>query len=182
MKFSAVILSGGRATRLNGVDKGLYLFQEKPLISYVLNRLKPFVSDIVISANRSIDEYQNFGYHVVSDGNADYEGPLKGLSEALDVCQQDKVLVTTCDMPFLPDNLLSLFNNKSESKIQIISVAQRMQLCFLMDKDLLASLNTYLSSGGKRVMQWIKSNNYSEIEYSGSESHFKNFNRPEDFS
>jgi hypothetical protein len=30
-------------------------------------------------------------------------------------------------------------------------------------------------------MQWIKSNNYLEIEYIGDKKHFKNLNKAEDF-
>ncbi len=181
LKVSAVILAGGRATRLNGEDKGLYLFKNKPLISYVMSTLKHQITDVVISANRNLKQYQAFGYPVISDGNDDFEGPLKGLSEALNLCQYDKVLVTSCDMPFLPVNLLSVFEMQSNASIQIISVDKRLQLCFLMHKSLKTSLNVYLQSGGRRVMQWIKSLDYIEIEYQSDSHHFKNLNNPEDF-
>jgi len=181
LKVSAVILAGGRATRLNGEDKGLYLFKNKPLISYVISALKHQVTDLVISANRNLKQYQSFGHPVISDGNDDFEGPLKGLSEALNSCQFDKVLVTSCDMPFLPANLLDVFEVQSDVGLQIISVDKRMQLCFLMHKSLQTSLNEYLQSGGDRVMQWIKSLDHIEIEYQSGWHHFKNLNNPEDF-
>lgn len=181
LNVSAIILAGGRATRLNGEDKGLYLYENKPLISYVLAALKHQVADVVISANRNLKKYKNFGYPVVSDGNNDFEGPLKGLSEALVLCQFEKVLVTSCDMPFLPTNLLDIFELQSNADIQIVSVAGRMQLCFLMDKSLQLSLQEYLQSGGNRVMKWIKSLDYIEIEYQSDPEHFKNLNHPQDF-
>jgi len=181
LKVSAVILSGGRATRLNGEDKGLCLYQNKPLIRHVLEALECQVSDIVISANRYLETYEMLGYKVVEDGNDEFEGPLKGLSKALPYCKQSKVLVTTCDMPFIPSTLLTLFDEISTAPLQVISVKQRMQLCFLMDVNLQQSLNDYLKDGGNRVMQWIKSNEYYNIEYLGDPIHFKNLNTPEDF-
>ena len=52
--ISAIILSGGRATRMNGVDKGLVTLQNKPLIAHVITRLEPQVDEILINANREI--------------------------------------------------------------------------------------------------------------------------------
>ena len=181
LKVSAVILAGGRATRLNGEDKGLYEFKNKPLISYVLHTLKNQCADIVISANRNLKQYQTFGYQVMTDGNNNFEGPLKGLSEAMQSCECEKILVTSCDMPFLPPNLIEVFDAQSNADVQIISVAGRMQLCFLIKKSLRAVLQAYLQSGGNRVMAWVKSLDYVEIEYQSDSHHFKNLNTPEDF-
>lgn len=178
---SAIVLAGGKATRLNGKDKGLVLYKNKPLISYVLKALNHQINDIVISANRHLDDYKQFGFSVISDGNKEYLGPLQGVMSALPLCKNNKVLVTTCDMPFLPQNILSLFDLTSNVDLQVISVNQRMQLCFLMDKALLTSLNEYILSGSNRVMQWLKFNHCKQIEYTGDKSHFSNFNQPSDF-
>ena len=65
--ISAVILAGGKARRMNGVDKGLQLLQKKPLISHVIERLQPQVIDISINANRHHTEYAQWGFPVFSD-------------------------------------------------------------------------------------------------------------------
>ena len=39
MSISAVILAGGLATRMKGVDKGLILLNQKPLVQHVIERL-----------------------------------------------------------------------------------------------------------------------------------------------
>jgi len=181
LNVSAIILAGGRATRLNGDDKGLCLYRGKPLIMHVLNSIAPQVSDIVISANRHIEAYEDLGYKVVSDGNNDFDGPLKGVAQALPFCKHNKVLVITCDMPFLPTNLLTLFDVSSPIKLQVISVNQRKQLCFIMDKRLKTSLFNYVQLGNNRVMQWLVLNDCQEIEYLGDDNAFNNLNNPEDF-
>ena len=78
MVFSAIILSGGRATRMNGVDKGLVLLQNRPLIQHVIARLKPQVNEIFINANREIATYVALGYPVLQDETDDFLGPLAG--------------------------------------------------------------------------------------------------------
>ena len=78
MKISAIILSGGRATRMNGLDKGLVQLQQKPLIAHVIARLKPQVDEIFINANREIAQYETFGFPVLKDENEEFIGPLAG--------------------------------------------------------------------------------------------------------
>ena len=64
-KLTAIILSGGRATRMGGVDKGLISLQNKPLIQHVISRLQPQVDKIFINANREIAQYEAFGFKVL---------------------------------------------------------------------------------------------------------------------
>jgi molybdopterin-guanine dinucleotide biosynthesis protein A len=62
--FSTLILAGGQATRMNGNDKGLVIWQDAPLISHVLKNLPK--DDVVISCNRNLAIYSQYG-RVVSD-------------------------------------------------------------------------------------------------------------------
>ena len=78
MSNSAIILSGGRSTRMNGEDKGLILFQSKPLIQHVISRLIHQTDEILISANREIQVYETFGYPVLQDATNSFLGPLAG--------------------------------------------------------------------------------------------------------
>jgi len=55
---SAVVLAGGRATRMGGADKGWVELAGRPLIDHVLDRLRPQVDEILINANRSQARYQ----------------------------------------------------------------------------------------------------------------------------
>ncbi|WP_323092258.1 NTP transferase domain-containing protein, partial [Aeromonas jandaei] len=79
---SAVILAGGRATRMGGEDKGWVELAGRPLIAHVLERLRPQVDEILINANRSHDRYQALA-PVISDDNRDYLGPLAGMQAGL---------------------------------------------------------------------------------------------------
>ncbi|MCO5620354.1 NTP transferase domain-containing protein, partial [Citrobacter freundii] len=70
---SAVILEGGRATRMGGEDKGWVALAGRPLIDHVLARLRPQVDEVLINANRSQARYQALA-PVISDDNNDYLG------------------------------------------------------------------------------------------------------------
>ena len=59
-EVTGIILSGGKSSRL-GEEKGLALFQNKPLITYAIDILTPVCDDIVISANNQLDDYAKFG-------------------------------------------------------------------------------------------------------------------------
>ncbi|MBI3187315.1 MAG: NTP transferase domain-containing protein, partial [Gammaproteobacteria bacterium] len=64
--ITIVILAGGRGSRIGGIDKGLMLWQGKPLIEHILQVL-PKTSPILINANRHLEQYQRYGYEVVAD-------------------------------------------------------------------------------------------------------------------
>ncbi len=80
LPVSAIILSGGRAVRMGGVDKGLVVLQNRPLIQHVVERLLPQVDELIINANREIAAYKKLGLRVLQDEHENFIGPLAGFS------------------------------------------------------------------------------------------------------
>ena len=76
MELTGLILAGGRASRMDGNDKGLLTLDKRPLIAQVIRRLSPQVDHLLISANRNLHAYQQFGFEVLKDDYDDYRGPL----------------------------------------------------------------------------------------------------------
>jgi len=171
MPTSAIILSGGRATRMNGVDKGLVLLQNKPLIQHVITRLKPQVDEILINANREITQYQTFSYSVLQDETDEFLGPLAGFSLGLQHAKHDYVLTVPCDSPLLPLVLVErLYNGMSASRTDIAvasSDGNTHPVFCLMKKSVLPSLMEYLASGERKVSTWQKSLQYIEVDFNG---------------
>ena len=163
--ISGIILAGGRASRMNGVDKGLVLLQSKPLITHVIERLAPQVDEIFINANREILQYQAFGYPVLKDiGQQDvtdeflgtYIGPLAGFCLGLQHAKHEHVLTVPCDSPLLPLNLVErLLSGMDESPADIAvasSDGNAHPVFCLMKKNVLPSLIAFLEAGGRKVM------------------------------
>lgn len=186
MLISAIILSGGRATRMNGVDKGLVLLRQKPLIAHVIARLTPQVSEILINANREIAQYKTFCLPVLQDEQADFIGPLAGFSLGLKYCKHDYLLTVPCDSPLLPRDLAqrlmtSLLEHNAEIAVASSDGNTHPVFC-LCKKSVLASLTDYIAQGERRVSAWQKSLNYIEVDFSDCSEAFVNLNTLEDLT
>ena len=178
IKYSCIILAGGKGRRVGGRDKGLIEYNNKPLIQHVIDAIEPQADEIIISANRNIDTYKAYGYSVVSDDANNYMGPLAGIAAALPLCQNDWVFITPCDMPFLPSDIIGkLSEQMTNSNLCIAKVADRLQLVLLVNKNLLPSILQALQDSQLRLMQWVASQKPITHSFSDAESHlFKNFN------
>ena len=186
MPISAIILSGGRATRMNGVDKGLVLLQSKPLIQHVIERLTPQVDEILINANRELTQYQALGYPVLQDEVEDFLGPLAGFSLGLQHAKHGYVLTVPCDSPLLPVDLAqrlmaALVENNAEVAVATSDDNTHPVFC-LCKKTVLPSLMAYLQQGERRVSAWQKSQQYIEVDFTDCNEAFTNLNTFEDLA
>lgn len=157
-QYSCIILAGGEGKRAGGLDKGLLVYENTPLIEHVINTVKPQVDDIVISANRNVEQYRQYGYQVVPDLTQGFQGPLAGIAAALACCKHDWVLVVACDMPRLPKNLVALLASRLQTEsLAIASVHNHHQLAMLINKNLASSLKQQLDSNQLKLIRWIES-------------------------
>ncbi|MDO9050835.1 MAG: molybdenum cofactor guanylyltransferase MobA [Methylotenera sp.] len=186
MSISAIILAGGRATRMGGLDKGLVQLQQKPLIQHVIKRLKPQVDEIIINANREIKQYQSLGYPVLCDEQADFIGPLAGFSLVLKHAKHDHLLTVPCDSPLLPPDLAKRLMQGLVENNADIAVAKSdgnvHPVFSLCKKNVLPSLTAYIANGERRVSAWQKSQKYIEVDFTDAADAFINLNTFEDLS
>ena len=184
MPISAIILSGGRATRMGGMDKGLIQLQNQPLIQHVISRLQPQVDEILINANRKIAQYQAFGLTVLQDENQDFAGPLAGILLGLKHAKHELVLAVPCDSPLLPLDLVArLYNSMAESRADIAvarSDGNAHPVFCLMKKSVLPSLQAFMDAGERKVSAWQKSQKYVEVDFSNRSEAFTNLNTLEE--
>lgn len=186
MCITAIILSGGRATRMGGVDKGLVVFQQKPLVQHVIDRLRSQVDEIIINANREIKHYQTLGYPVLQDEAADFIGPLAGFNLGLLHAKHEYLLTVPCDSPLLPLDLAqrlhsSLLNHNADIAVATSDGDAHPVFC-LCKKSVLPSLTSYLQQGGRKVSAWQKSLNYIEVDFSDDSDAFHNLNTFDDLA
>ncbi len=184
-EITVVVLAGGKASRMDGEDKGLIVFRELPLIAHVVNVVKPKVSQILISANRNIEEYANFG-KVIRDDLKGFQGPLAGISKALKVCSTPYLLVLPCDSPLVDASLIdSLIEKMEVSKVDICVAhdGSIMHATFaLMKTKLEKSLEEFLEEGGRKMALWYRQQSLERIDVSSHLEVLTNINRPEDFN
>ena len=104
MKFSAVILAGGKSTRM-GRDKAWLPLDGQPLLAQqiaVVRKLKPV--ELFISGRADTD-YSSLGCPVLTDEFAD-AGPLAGIAAGLKAASAPLVLVLAVDMPDMTSGAL----------------------------------------------------------------------------
>jgi len=168
MDITAVILAGGKASRMEGLDKGLVKLANKALIEYVINTIQQHVDQILISANRNIDQYQQFGFPVISDDKNEYNGPLSGICEALKRCNSKYLLVLPCDCPFIEVDIIEkLYKSaeKNNSDVVLIHDGQFLQPLFsLISKNALPSLEECIAAKNFKVKQWMTEQKHSIIK------------------
>jgi len=108
MQVGAIILAGGKSSRM-GVDKGLMLLNQKPMVQHVIDTVKLIADELIIVANN--EEYKQFGYEVIPD-EIENAGPLAGICAGLKQANYYYNFVLSCDVPFVTKEMLSLLKQE----------------------------------------------------------------------
>ena len=186
-QITALILAGGRGSRMGEVNKGLQMLGNHSLIAHVIARVATQASSLLINANRDLDDYAQFNYPVISDQLEGYAGPLAGIHAGLLACRTDYLLTCPCDSPLLPTDLaqrLALALAESGAQLAVVSCHDlesedqkiREQPVFsLMRRDLAPHLQHFLSEGGRKISLWYASLRVVEVFFDDA-SAFQNIN------
>lgn len=169
--ITAIILAGGRGSRMGGVDKGLQSFNGTPLALHTLMRLQlqqggP-LAQVMINANRNLAAYEAFGMPVWPDVLADYAGPLAGFLTGLERCETPYLMTAPCDTPLFPLDLVERLAEAlatEDADIAMVSAPEvdaqdrpvmRAQPVFcLLKATLLESLVDFTHKGGRKIDGW----------------------------
>lgn len=183
--ISAIILAGGAGRRMGGQDKGLVKLHDLPLVAHVLARIRPQVDEILISANRNLDDYRALGYAVVKDASDGFQGPLAGVLAGLRAARHEWVLTVPCDTPRLPADLVQQLAAPllaGHAEIAVASAGGRTHPAIMVCARRLADdLDTYLAAGGRAVHAWQARHRTATVGFTDAAA-FVNVNQPEDLS
>lgn len=97
MNFSAVILAGGRSTRM-GRDKAFLEMGGQTLLERQIETVRAAGAAEVFISGRPATDYSTFGLRVVHDEFSD-AGPLGGIHAALLAASHPLLLVLAVDLP-----------------------------------------------------------------------------------
>ena len=180
-KVTGVILAGGKGSRMNGEDKGLVNFRGEPLYQHVLTRLQPQVAEVMISANRNGERYQESGCRVLTDPFPDFAGPLAGMLAALQHITTDWAVFASCDTPFLPLDLVEqLWNGKSDAKAAwVCSHGRDHPTHAIIHRDKAKILEHYLQRGDRKLMFFLRETGGLAVNFADPGA-FINMNTPQD--
>ncbi len=176
--ITALVLAGGRGSRMGGTDKGLQKIQGTPLALHALLRLRMQEgggpAECLINANRNLGAYEAFGVPVWPDPLPDYAGPLAGFLAGLERAETPYVLTVPCDTPLFPLDLMQRLASAFDPKHTDIAMAcareddgeLRPQPVFcLMNVMLLESLVAFTQAGGRKIDRWTAQHRVAMVPF-----------------
>jgi len=160
-KIAGLILAGGKARRLGGVDKALQPLAGRPLLAWVLDRVRPQAGPLALSANGDAARFADTDLPVLPDTLPGQLGPLAGMLAGLEWAQArgaDWLLVVPTDCPLLPTDLV--LHLKSVIDHEPAAVASsggqvHWSIC-LLRTSLADEMADWMNRGERRVESWMR--------------------------
>ncbi len=186
IEVSGIVLAGGQGSRMGGVDKGLQPFRGKPMAAHAIERFAPQVDELLVNANRNVEEYARFGHRVISDEIAGFAGPLAGFERGLAHASGSLVATVPCDSPFLPADLVARLRAALEEAGADLAVArtgeQAHPVFCLMRRSVHGSLTEFLASGQRKIDRWYAALRVCEVAFDDEADAFLNINTREELA
>ena len=179
-QITALVLAGGRGSRMGGLDKGLQTYRGMPLAMHALLRIAPQVGQVLINANRNLAAYESFGVPVWPDALPDFAGPLAGFLTGLERCETAYLATVPCDSPLFPEALVPRLAGAlaaADAEIAVASCEEdgvlRAQPVFcLMKSTLLESLVRFTNEGGRKIDRWTAQHACVQVPFADARAFF----------
>ncbi|MDC0661314.1 molybdenum cofactor guanylyltransferase MobA [Marinobacter sp. SS21] len=164
MSIAGLMLAGGEAHRMGGLDKGRQLWRGRPMAAWVVDALAAVVPAVVISTGRSEAFYRTLAPQLVADP-AEFvgQGPLAGLLAGLraaDAKGLEAVLVCPCDTPAVSaalfQALLAAYQAEPGRPVIACCKGRSHPLHGVYPVALQRALERQLRAGDRRVMGFAK--------------------------
>lgn len=184
-----LVLAGGRATRMGGVNKGLVLFNGEPMAGRVIRTLAGQVSRVWVSANRDADAFVKLGAQkVFADVLEGFPGPLAALDSLNERLRTEGtegvewILTVPCDVPLVPETLLEVFVGAFDGSpaYTIETGGYDQNTISLVHVSVLPTVRPFLEGGDRKLGLWFERQGRGHVHWDGLKSDFYNVNAPQD--
>jgi molybdopterin-guanine dinucleotide biosynthesis protein A len=151
---AGAILLGGSARRFGGVDKSALLVDGVPILTRLVETLRPVTSTVFAVGDR-YGAAAAAGLPIVEDDLPD-GGPLGAIYTAIVRSPCERTVVVACDMPYLTpqfvSHLVSLSSHHSEVRAVMPRSARGYEpLCAVYVRNNAASIRQRLDAGERRT-------------------------------
>jgi len=162
-KVTGIVLAGGKSKRM-GMEKGLVEYNNKALIEYALDAIKPHCNEILISSNSSIYDY--LGFPIIPDIIPD-SGPMGGIYSCLLRSKNRVNFVLSCDTPLVDSNTISQILEQSAGFDISIPWHEKEffePLCAVYHKNTIPVFEQFIDIGNFKIPDLIKEVNTNKIQ------------------
>ena len=179
--------AGGRSSRM-GRDKAWLALGGRPMITHVMDSLRPVVTELAVIANG--EEYRRLGVPVVPDLNQGI-GPIEAVRVALAASQYDRVILAGCDLPFVTPGLFRYLLNQVGAYQSVVPLGPDNQpepLCAIYSRSSLPDVQRMIEAGQFKISPLYDVVDTLFIPFedlsgmAGSNLFFENINTPEQYS
>lgn len=180
--YGALILAGGKGTRMGGQTKALLQLEQKTFLSRLEHALSDFEEKLISLQEDSWLEDSPFS--PVLDQVTD-RGPMEGLRRALLTCRSDALLVVACDMPLFSEKLAKALVQASDGFDAVICqdrTGKLHPLCGIYSRQCLPAIDALILQENYRVIDIHKMVSGTVFSLDGSvlpDAVLSNVNTPE---
>lgn len=184
--MTGIILAGGRAGRMGGINKAFIEVGGERLIDRTLRIYRRLFREIIISTNSPL-EYLEFDARIVTDIYKG-KGPLGGIHAGLVHAAGEHAFVTACDMPCLQEDFIGHMMAAAGGYDIVVPVSARgfESLHAVYSRKCLPVIESQIERGELKVSRLF--GKFRTREISGDEIRrfdpegriFANINRPDD--
>lgn len=96
---TAIVLAGGKSSRMGGIDKSMLDISGVPMIQFISQQLIDLFGEVLIGASDA-EKYAFLGLRVIPDAEPG-KGPLMGISSCLRASSNDINFIMACDIPVI---------------------------------------------------------------------------------
>jgi molybdopterin-guanine dinucleotide biosynthesis protein A len=186
MKATAIILAGGKSSRMKYKNKAFLEYEGKRFIDIAIGKAKVF--DEIIIVSNTPEQYSMNNVMVVKDIIPD-SGPMAGILTGLKYSRNHVTVVFPCDTPLINEEMLRYFVEISSGYHAVMAKVDGFfqPLCAVYTKDCEELFRNALKNGETKLpnlfdQMRIRYVSREEIEEFGDyESMFKNINTKTDY-
>lgn len=184
--MTGIILAGGRASRLGGINKAFIEVGGERLIDRTLRVYRALFGEIIISTNSPL-EYLEFDARIVTDIHRG-KGPLGGIHAGLLHASCEQVFVSACDMPYLSEEFIRHMIAQAKGYDLVVPVTANgfESLHAIYSRRCLPVIESQIERGELKVSLLFRKFKTREIpvdeirRFDPEGRLFSNLNRPED--
>jgi len=185
--MTGIILAGGRANRMGGINKAFIEIDGERLIDRTVRVYRALFGEIIISTNSPL-EYLGFDARIVTDIYKG-KGPLGGIHAGLLHATCELAFVSACDMPHLSEGFIRYMIERAgrEHDIVVPVIEGRYEaLHAIYSRKCLPVVESQIERGELKVSHLFKKFKTREIpgdeirRFDPERRLFSNLNRPDD--
>ena len=173
-EICAVIMIGGKSSRMGGGIKSFKKFNNKMIFDRIYNILNNQIKNIIINTNSEEKYFKKYNKIIIKDKIKGYLGPLAGIHASLNwinknMPQVNWLISVPSDTPFIPNDLINRLYLKAKENNKQIVLAKSNSIIHpvigIWNKNLFENLEYNLLNGERKIIVWAKNHELDFEEF-----------------